>query len=181
MLESVSFSSIGFPVEFPIMFHCFPKVFPMFFQFWNLTIFTCVGSSPLNMSMLLFMLNALEHWAQYFFKFFFAKASDWKAFNAAVFSFDSLFSLDPNLMWCQLPWLSMTWFPFLLQSELLWILIFSLVFYHIETMWEHLVHVIIFIGIKWSPEMGENKLNLQILKPSVTGRILVNNESFCID
>ena len=80
-----------------------------------------LGSSSLNMSMLLFIFNALlVKWRDFeektlstvFFKVFFPKASDWKAFNAGVFSFDPLFSLVPNLMWCQLPWLSMTWFPF---------------------------------------------------------------------
>ena len=39
--KCISFSNIGFLIEFPIIFQCFAKVFPMFFQFWNLTIFSC--------------------------------------------------------------------------------------------------------------------------------------------
>lgn len=39
--KCISFSNIGFPTEFPIIVQCFPRVFPMFFQFWNLTTFSC--------------------------------------------------------------------------------------------------------------------------------------------
>ena len=52
--ECISFSNIGFP----IIFQCFPKFFPMFLQFRNLTIFscdfaakfTCSGQSWINQS-----------------------------------------------------------------------------------------------------------------------------------
>ena len=39
--KCISFSNIDFPIEFPIIFQCFAKIFPMFFQFWNLTMFSC--------------------------------------------------------------------------------------------------------------------------------------------
>ena len=56
--KCISFSNIDFPIEFPIIFQCFAKVFPMFFQFWNLTMFscdfaakfTCPGQSWINQS-----------------------------------------------------------------------------------------------------------------------------------
>lgn len=120
--------------------------------------------------------------AQHFFNVFFSKSKWLEGFQSYCFLVWSTFFT------CSKPYVmsaAMALDDMISLSSGVWITLNSNFFLgflsYRNTMCEHLVHVIIFVGIKWSPEMGENKLNLQIPKPSVTGGILSNNESFWSD
>lgn len=113
---------------------------------------------------------------------FFSKSKWLQGFQSCCFLIRSTFFT------CSKPYVmsaAMVLYDMISLSSGVWITLNSNFFFgflsYWNTMCEHLVHVSIFVGIKWSPEMGENKLNLQIPKPGVTGRILSNNESFWSD